>query len=49
MFFGIFIVLPGTPTTVAFEATSLTTTQFAPIFALSPILTFPSIFAPHPN
>lgn len=36
----------GTPTTVQLSGTSFTTTAFAPITTLFPILTFPIIFAP---
>ena len=34
-------ILPGMPTTVELDATSLSTTAFAPILALSPILIGP--------
>lgn len=35
-------------TAVVFSGISLTTTQFAPILQLLPIVTFPIIFAPAP-
>ena len=41
-----FSTLAGTPATMAFAGTSLTTTALAPTIALSPIDTFPITLAP---
>ena len=43
------IIRPGTPITVEFAGTDLSTTEFAPIFTLSPIVMPPRIFAPAPT
>ena len=43
------IILAGIPTAVELAGTSFTTTEFAPIFEFSPIVMFPSIFAPAPT
>ena len=40
---------PGTPTTVAFGGTFVTTTEPAPMRAFSPIVTSPMTFAPAPT
>src|SRR3989304_6324135 len=40
---------PGTPTTVAFGGTLVTTTEPAPILAFSPTVTSPITFAPAPT
>ena len=44
-----FIILAGTPTAVEFSGTSTTTTEFAPILQLAPIVIFPRILAPLPR
>ena len=44
----VFTILPGTPTIVTFEVTSVKITSLAPIFTLFPIIILPRILAPEP-